>query len=224
MENHSLMHKISPAKCKEPWHSMPGTDVVRTCRKCKAKVYLVEGLDEQDLRELVSNAEPNKDMTKVKLFRRSDGKLMLTPGGCSGKPDPGLREYLTVLLFVSVGVAAVFVPVSAGLSAVMNGAVRANDDRERSFDPIVWKSNPKERQGMLLDLFFWNKLNGLTKEQVTAMLGEPDDKLNRPEYGSAETRPLFYWVRSAETQYGSLRVDFGKNGRVENASVPYEGS
>jgi hypothetical protein len=82
-EPHSILHNLRAAKCDNQWDSMVGSDSVRTCPICEEKVYRVEGLDDNQLLELVSTTQPAVDKTRLRFFRRPDGKLMVAPGRCS---------------------------------------------------------------------------------------------------------------------------------------------
>ncbi len=79
---HSILHSLSPAKCRYPWDSMDGSDLVRTCPLCHEKVYNVVGLDEKQLADVVVTDEPATDLATIQFFRRADGKLMRTRGEC----------------------------------------------------------------------------------------------------------------------------------------------
>lgn len=88
MEQHSLFHGITEAKCNTAWDKMVGSDSVRTCPRCKETVIAAEGLDECEVIRLVAAAEPQKKANELKLYRRPDGKLM------TGKSDCNIRALL----------------------------------------------------------------------------------------------------------------------------------
>jgi hypothetical protein len=75
---HSLMHRIQPAKCNQPWHAMDGSGTVRTCPSCLIKVY--RAADDQELSQLISEKEL---ALKEKIYRRYDGTFSLESGNCS---------------------------------------------------------------------------------------------------------------------------------------------
>lgn len=114
MQSHSLLHDIRPAKCNTAWDSMAGTDVVRTCPKCNTSVYKADGLNETQLLELITSAEPAVELTQLRLYRRNDGTMMLSPGNHLSRYLVLLRQPLDLL---AMGICM------AGGSAIMTNVV-----------------------------------------------------------------------------------------------------
>lgn len=81
VENHSLTHQMPQADCAVPWSEMEGDDRVRTCPLCKEKVYNPALLNAAELQQL-SEQTIQSAGNPVQLYRRRDGKIMLTKGSC----------------------------------------------------------------------------------------------------------------------------------------------
>ena len=64
---------------------------------------------------------------------------------------------------------------------------------------------------MLYDLLFWNKLHGLTKAQVTELLGRPDGPYGLPD--------VLNQYSLGRTSYTYMTVFYDKTGRAEHVSV-----
>jgi len=82
-EPHSLLHGITAAKCKTPWESMPGAGNVRSCPQCKKTVIEASDLAEAELVKLICDAEPNRKVDEIRLYRRADGRLMTSQSNCN---------------------------------------------------------------------------------------------------------------------------------------------
>jgi tetratricopeptide (TPR) repeat protein len=80
---HSLLHSMKKARCDAKWDSLPGTDDVRTCKACNAKIYRTQGMDDRTLSQLISANEPSTDKPQQRLFRRTDGTVMVNEGRCA---------------------------------------------------------------------------------------------------------------------------------------------
>jgi hypothetical protein len=111
-EHHSLLHGLSPANCNRAWESMEGSDSVRACPICQARIFRADGLDETQLLELVAATEPIADPSRLKLYRRPDGTLMLEPGSCRLRARLAVTAIvLLVTLFAAIGASISIGPI-----------------------------------------------------------------------------------------------------------------
>jgi hypothetical protein len=86
LQLHSILHNIRPTNCGRDWQALSGTGSVRRCPDCKQFVYCADGLNEQQLLDLISANEKGKDAAKIRLYRRKDGTLMAGQGTCGSLP------------------------------------------------------------------------------------------------------------------------------------------
>jgi hypothetical protein len=110
----SLLHGVRRARCGQPWEAMPGSDSVRTCPRCDARVYRADGLDEKELSDLIIASEPTM-LTELKLYRRRDGTMMITPGKCG--VEASVARTVGLLVCVLLANATFF--TQPGLPALM---------------------------------------------------------------------------------------------------------
>lgn len=82
-ELHGLLHSMKPARCHAKWQWMGDDDRVRQCRVCKMNAYMIDGLDGREMLELISKHEATPPAANQRLYRRSDGTVMLKEGKCN---------------------------------------------------------------------------------------------------------------------------------------------
>lgn len=100
-ERHSLFHGIKKAQCNSKWALMPGSETVRECRVCKARVYKVDGLGDEEFAALIAENETQIAPSTQPLYRRTDGTMMVAKGKCER-----IQALLavTALVFLIVGI------------------------------------------------------------------------------------------------------------------------
>lgn len=86
------------------------------------------------------------------------------------------------------------------------------------FDKERWLKEPEGRQDMVNGLTSKYKLEGMTKNEIIDLLGEPAEKLIEP------SQKFLYYIGSAGlgVKVTLLQLHFDQNGNVESHDIIYK--
>ncbi len=108
-----LADKTVRTPCKVSWESMVGDERVRFCCRCSKNVYDLSAMTEDEAESFLAVHLDDEDAC-VRLYRRSDGRLLTTDCPVGAKK----RHQTKVVLAVAAG--AVTITAAAAVAADMN--------------------------------------------------------------------------------------------------------
>src|SRR5690606_37350731 len=87
------------------------------------------------------------------------------------------------------------------------------------FDQNAWLNEPENRDSMLSSLTDNYKLEGMTEEEITVLLGKPDQIISE-----TSTKYLYFisYGRFVGINASLLQLQFNGNGKVESHSIVHK--
>lgn len=86
---------------------------------------------------------------------------------------------------------------------------------QNQFNQEKWLNNPKNRGDMVTDLVKENKLEGMTENQVIKLLGEPEQRIDKP------TSQFVYYLGRAGLGVDDslLKIEFDIKGTLKSYRI-----